>query len=168
MLHVNSRAPLMLAHEFGRKMRERGGGGIIFVASTVAYSGSPGWSNYAATKAFELTLSDGIARELKGNGVSVLTVSPGPTQTEFWQVAGGKPMLALAPERVVRTALGNLGRRSTVVVGWINKLIVLSTRLTPRWMNAVIFGQVVKFMQASKPLLRRVKKPNVESSTNTA
>jgi short-subunit dehydrogenase len=50
ILHVNSRAPLMLAHEFGRKMRDRGDGGIIFVASTVAYSGSPGWSNYAATR----------------------------------------------------------------------------------------------------------------------
>ena len=85
------------------------------------------FGNYAATKAFELTLSDGIARELKRNGVSILTVSPGPTQTEFWNVAGGKPFLALTPERVVRTALNNLGRRSTVVVGWINKLIVLST-----------------------------------------
>ena len=164
MLHVNSRAPLILSHHFGRRMRERGGGGIIFVASTVAYSGSPGWSNYAATKAFELTLSDGIARELKRHGVSVLTVSPGPTQTEFWQVAGGKPLLALTPERVVRTALNNLGRRSTVVVGWINKLIVLSTRFTPRWMNSVIFGRVVKFMQAGKS--SRAKDSQVETSSS--
>jgi short-subunit dehydrogenase len=97
-----------------------------------------------------LTLSDGIARELKRNGVSVLTVSPGPTRTQFWKVNGGKPLLALTPERVVNTALSKLGRRSTVVVGWINKLIVLSTRFTPRWINAVIFGQVVKLMQAGK------------------
>lgn len=150
MLHVNSRAPLILSHYFGRRMRVQGRGGIIFVASTVAHSGAPGWSNYAATKAFELTLSDGIARELRRDGVSVLTVSPGPTQTEFWRITGGKPLLALAPERVVRTTLNSLGRHSTVVVGWINKLIVLSTRFTPRWMNAVIFGQVVKFMQAGK------------------
>ena len=166
MLHVNSRAPLILSHYSGRRMREQGRGGIIFTASTVAYSGAPGWSNYAATKAFELTLSDGIARELSRHGVSVLTVSPGPTQTEFWQVAGGKPLLALAPERVVRTALNNLGRRSTVVVGWIDKLIVLSMRFTPRWMNAVIFGQVVKFMQAGKS--SRAKDSHVETSSARA
>lgn len=151
MLHVNSRAPLILSHHFGRRMREQGKGGIIFVSSTVAYSGAPGLSNYAATKAFDLTLSDGIARELRRDGVSVLAVSPGPTQTEFWQVAGGKPLLALTPQQVVRAALKNLGRRSTTVVGWINKLIVLSTRFTPRWLNAVIFGRVVKLMQNSQP-----------------
>ena len=150
MLHVNSRAPLVLSHHFGRQMREQGRGGIIFVSSTVAYSGAPGWSNYAATKAFDLTLSDGIARELRHDGVSVLAVSPGPTQTEFWKVAGGKPLLALTPQQVVRAALKNLGRRSTTVVGWINKLIVLSTRFAPRWLNAVIFGRVVKLMQSSQ------------------
>ncbi len=150
MLHVNSRAPLILSHHFGRQMREQGKGGIIFVSSTVAYSGAPGWSNYAATKAFDLTLSDGIARELRRDGVSVLAVSPGPTQTEFWKVAGGKPLLALTPQQVVRAALSNLGRRSTTVVGWINKFIVLSTRFAPRWLNAVIFGRVVKLMQSSQ------------------
>jgi len=155
MLHVNSRAPLVLSHHFGRRMREQGKGGIIFVASTVAYSGAPGWSNYAATKAFDLTLSDGIAHELRGDGVSVLTVSPGPTQTEFWQVAGGKPLFALTPERVVRAALSNLGHRSTIVPGLINKLIVLSTRFTPRWLNAVIFGHVVKLMQRGKARPKR-------------
>ncbi len=45
-------------------MRERGKGGIIFISSTVAFSGTPAWSNYAATKAYDLTLADGIAREL--------------------------------------------------------------------------------------------------------
>lgn len=147
MLHVNCRAPLMLAHEFGRKMRARGKGGIIFVASTVAFSGTPAWSIYAATKAFDLTLGDGMARELRRDGVSVLTVCPGPMQTEFWDVAGGKPLLALRPERVARAALKILGRRSTTVIGLTNKLIVLSTRFAPRWLNSAIFGFVVKQMQ---------------------
>ena len=146
MLHLNSRAPVMLTHEFGRRMRQRGRGGIIFVSSTVAYSGVPAWSNYAATKAFVLTLSDGLARELRRDGVAVLSVSPGPTRTEFWDVTGGKPLLALTPERVVRAALKSLGRRSTTTVGLVNKVIVFSTRLAPRWLNAVIFGRVVKAM----------------------
>ena len=144
MLHLNTRAPLILTHEFGRRMRHRGKGGIIFISSTVAYSGVPAWSNYAATKAFALTLSDGLARELRREGVAVLSVSPGPTRTEFWDATGGKPLLALTPERVVRTALKSLGRRSTTTVGLVNKVIVFSTRLAPRWLNAVIFGRVVK------------------------
>jgi uncharacterized protein len=155
MMHLNCRAPLILAHDFGRRMRERGKGGIIFISSTVAFSGAPAWSNYAATKAFGLTLADGIARELRRDGVSVLSVCPGPTQTEFWQVTGGKPLFALTPHKVVQAALQNIGRRSTMVVGLMNKFIVLSTRFAPRWLNAAIFGVVVKMMQAGKPQKQR-------------
>jgi short-subunit dehydrogenase len=162
MLHVNSRAPLVLSHHFGRRMRKQGKGGIIFVSSIVAHSGTPGWSNYAATKAFDLTLSDGIARELKGDGVSVIAVSPGATQTEFWQVTGGKPLLPLTPQHVVQSALRGLGRRSTTVPGVLNKLIVLSTRFAPRWLNAIIFGHVVGLMRkgpSPQPSDSRTKSP---------
>jgi len=147
MFHVNARAPFILTHHFGRLMRKERKGGILFVSSTVAFSGVPGWSHYAATKAFDLTLSDGIAHELRRDGVSVLTVIPGPTQTEFWQVTGGTPLLALTPQQVVQAALKNLGKRSTTVVGWLNKVIVFSTRLAPRWLNSIIFGKVVQMMQ---------------------
>src|SRR5262249_57699698 len=49
LLHINNRAPLILTHHFGRAMRQRGRGGIIFVTSTVAFAGVPLWSNYAAS-----------------------------------------------------------------------------------------------------------------------
>lgn len=149
MFHVNARAPFMLAHHFGQQMRKRRRGGMIFVSSTVAVSGVPGWSNYAATKAFDLTLSDGLAQELRRDGVSVLAVMPGPTQTEFWQVTGGTPLLALTPQHVVQAALTSLGKRSTTVVGWLNKVLVFSTRLGPRWLNAAIFGKVVRMMRGN-------------------
>jgi short-subunit dehydrogenase len=61
MLHVNCRAPLMLAHDLGKPMRERGKGGIIFVSSIVAFAGAPAWSNYCATKAYDLILAEGLA-----------------------------------------------------------------------------------------------------------
>ena len=84
LLHVNSRAPLILAHHFGRAMQECGRGGMIFVSSTVAFAGVPSWSTYAASKAQELVFAEGLAEELRQDGISVLAVCPGPTQTEFW------------------------------------------------------------------------------------
>jgi uncharacterized protein len=71
LLHVNSRAPLILAHHFGRAMRQRGRGGIIFVASTVAFAGVPSWSNYAGSKAHDLVFAEGLARELRPDGILV-------------------------------------------------------------------------------------------------
>ena len=113
----------------------------------LGFSGVPSWSNYAATKAFDHILAEGIASELKGHGVSVLAVAPGPTRTEFWQNATSRLLPFASPERVVNRALHKLGRRSSVTVGWINSLIVFSTRLLPRSWNARIFGVVAKLLK---------------------
>lgn len=152
LVHINDRAPLILAHHFGRSMRKLGRGGMIFVASTLAFSAVPAWSNYAASKAYDLALAEGIAKELSKDGISVLAVCPGQTRTELWP-PGSKPFLLLEPGTVVTAALNKLGRRTTVVVGWINSIIVLSTRLLPRSWNAAIFGRVIGGM------LRGVKPP---------
>ena len=142
LLHVNNCAPLILAHHFGRSMRNRHRGGIIFLSSTVALAGVPAWSNYAASKAHDLVFAEGLARELRSDGISVLAVCPGPTQTELWP-AGTKPFFPMKPDVVVDIALKNLGRRTTVVAGWINSLMVFATRLLPRSWNAAIFGRAV-------------------------
>src|SRR5262245_38263187 len=70
LLHVNIRAPMVLAHHFGRSMRRLGRGGMIFLASTLAFTAIPGWSNYAASKAYLLPFAEGIAKELKSDGRS--------------------------------------------------------------------------------------------------
>jgi short-subunit dehydrogenase len=101
LLHVNSRAPLILTHHFGRAMRQRGRGGIIFVASTVAFAGVPSWSNYAGSKTHDLVFAEGLARELRPDGISVLAVCPGPTRTELWPL-GSDPGPAMRPGAVVR------------------------------------------------------------------
>ncbi|HJZ92725.1 MAG TPA: SDR family oxidoreductase [Gemmataceae bacterium] len=153
LLHVNTRAPLILAHHFGRSMRRLGRGGMIFVASTLAFSAVPGWSNYAASKAYVLPFAEGIAKELKPNGISVLAVCPGPTRTELWP-SGTRLSMAMEPGAVVEIALKKLGRRTSVVTGWLNRLTVVATRLLPRSWNATIFGRVVRGM------LRGVHAPN--------
>jgi short-subunit dehydrogenase len=141
-LHLNTRAVLMLTHHFGRRMRERRRGGVIFLASTVAFAGVPGMSAYAASKAHALSFAEGFAREVRGDGVAVLALCPGPTSTEIWP-AGATPSLPMRPEAVAGLALRQLGRRTTVVAGRLNRLITFSTRFAPRWANSLIFGRVV-------------------------
>jgi short-subunit dehydrogenase len=145
MLDINNRAPLILAHHFGRLMRQRGRGGIIFVSSTVAFAGVPSWSNYAASKAHDLVFAEGLAKELRKDGISVLALCPGPTRTDLWP-AGTKPLFPMQPTAVVNVALKKLGRKTTVVAGWKNWITVFSTRLLPRSWNAAILGWAVNAM----------------------
>jgi hypothetical protein len=112
------------------------GGGVINVASTAAYLPIPGMAVYAATKAFVLSFSEAISEELKSKGLKVMVLSPGPTKTEFFDVAsGGRKKLpgSMSPEEVVRRALDSFekGKRS-VVSGVINKVIATGSRLVPR------------------------------------
>ena len=95
LLHVNNRAPLILAHHFGRSMRKKGRGGMIFLSSSVAFAGVPTWSNYAASKAHDLLFAEGLAKELRQDGISVLALCPGATQTDFWPSGAGLPRFPL-------------------------------------------------------------------------
>lgn len=142
LLQVNNRATLILAHYLGRSMRQRGRGGMIFVSSILAFAGVPLWSNYAASKAYDLLLAEGLAKELHEHGISVLALCPGATQSEIWP-AGANPGSSMQPQAVVDVALKNLGRKTTVVAGWNNALTVFATRLLPRSWNTIIFGRVI-------------------------
>src|SRR5437763_4105123 len=141
-LNLNTRAALVLAHYFGRRLRERRRGGVVIVASTLAFAGVPGMSGYAASKAHTLTFAEGVAREVAGDGIAVLALCPGPTRPEIWP-SGATLSLPMRPEAVVEVALRKLGRRTTVVAGLLNRLITTSTWFAPRWMNSLIFAKVV-------------------------
>lgn len=146
MLQVNCRAPLLLAHAYGRPMRARGRGGMIFLGSAVGFTAVPTWSHYAATKSYDMLVAEGISNELRKAGVDVLALCPGTTRTGFQEESGTSDLLALEPKDVVRVGLRSLGRRTTVVPGLVNKLNVLSTRLLPRALNRIAFGGVVRYM----------------------
>jgi uncharacterized protein len=141
-LDLNARAMLVLAHHFGRRLRERRRGGMIFLGSTVAFAGVPGISAYAASKAHVLTFAEGFASEVAQDGIAVLALCPGPTSTEIWP-SGATPTRPMRPEAVAEVALRSLGKRTTVVAGLVNRLITLSTRFAPRRVNSMIFGKVV-------------------------
>ena len=83
MIDLNIKAPSVLTHHFAEKMISRDKGGIINVASVLAYMGVPYSAVYAATKAYELVKSEGLWYELKQHGVDVLSLNPGLTKSEM-------------------------------------------------------------------------------------
>ena len=144
-LNLNSRAPLMLAHHFGRAMAERGRGGMVFLGSMVAFQGTPLVSHYAATKAFDLVLAEGLHAELKQAGVDVLAVAPGFTATDLAGALDftGSMIKPMPVEQVVQAALRGLGRKAVVVPGGQNRLLVwMGKYLLPRRASTAIFGTI--------------------------
>jgi short-subunit dehydrogenase len=119
-------------------MVERRSGAILNVASTAAFQPGPGMAVYFATKAYVLSLSEALHEEVRRAGVKVVALCPGPTKTEFGEVAGFKgngafDRWAMDAPSVVRAALHALDRNKAVVVpGALNKVGAFSTRLAPR------------------------------------
>ena len=119
-------------------MIERRGGGILNVASTAAFQPGPGMAVYFATKAYVLSFTEALHEELKPHGVRVSALCPGPTRTEFGEVAGfakdgAFDRLAMDAETVVRGGLRALDRNDAVyVAGMLNKVGAASTRFVPR------------------------------------
>ncbi len=149
VLHLNCRAPLILTHHYGKLMRSRKRGGIIFLASVVGLAGIPAWSNYAATKGHNLLFAEGLAAELKRDGVDVLALSPAFIRTEFMSLTRFGRIMSLEAAAVVRVALATLGKRRGVTPGFLHKLIAFSTRLQPRFLNTKVFRAVISRAQDS-------------------
>ncbi|HEX2360220.1 MAG TPA: SDR family oxidoreductase [Solirubrobacterales bacterium] len=122
MVRVNCEAVVTLTGSFLPAMIERGRGGVITVASTAGMQPLPYEATYAATKAFALNLTDALHAELRGTGVTAMSVNPGPVPTEWQQVAGyeevGGEMMpgVIEADQVVREALiaFDKGKRSMV------------------------------------------------------
>jgi short-subunit dehydrogenase len=144
LLSVNCRAPLVLTHVFGRKMARRKRGGIIFVSSVSGYLATPFEASYAASKVYELFLAESLRYELRKYGVDVLALCPGVTSTEFHELAGIRPVAAMPVEPVVAAAITKLGKRSAVVTGWHNRMLVFCLRFVPRWTATVQAGRIME------------------------
>jgi len=140
MIHLNCTVTLLAAMAFAKRMKARGGGGIIVSASLAGFQATPHMAAYGATKGFDLLFAEGLAHELRGTGVDVLALCPGSTSTEFGQVAGsrGGTRGSMAPGPVVAEALRALGRKDVVVTGLANKVVghVLGPILPRRWITA--------------------------------
>lgn len=149
VVHLNVTAPMQLAYHFGQKMVQRNCGGILLVSSISGYMGTPYMSNYAATKAYLLTLGEGLSVELKPHGIDVTVLVPGPTRTEMAEVEGTDmskiPISWMDAGPVAAGALQALGKKTVVVPGVMNKaLAFMMTRLLPRKSASGMFGGMMK------------------------
>lgn len=153
MIQVNMTTLTELIHRVLPGMLERGRGRILNVASTAAFMPGPLMSVYYATKAYVLSLSEALAEELKGSGVSVTALCPGPVATGFQsraEMEGSKllqqrlnpPMSAQEVAKAGYEALMN--GKAVVIPGFMNQIQALSPRLLPR---ALLPG-IVKRSQA--------------------
>jgi hypothetical protein len=138
-VRLNCEAVVTLIHAFLPAMVKRRRGGIINVASSAGMQPIPYESVYSASKAFVISFSDALHVELRGSGVRVICVNPGPVPTEFQELAGYEPgRVGVVPgeisaEQAVREALEayDRGRRS-VVPGRVMRWFMRLTQPSPR------------------------------------
>jgi len=164
-IRVNVEALYTLTREIVPGMAARKRGGILNIASIVAFQAIPYWTTYAATKAFVLAFGEGLAYELRDSGVRVVTVCPGFTKTGLYADSGvpgmaGRFLPFATPEEVVRVALAAYDAGRVVrVVGLTNRLLAISGALTPRfilrWLMAKMFAPTTAGAGSSGPPKRR-------------
>lgn len=153
MIALNCTALMELCHRVLPAMLERRRGGILNVASTAAFQPGPWMAVYYATKAFVLSFSEALHEEVRASGVKVAALCPGPTRTEFADVANMRDSelfrrFATAPDAVVRDGLAALEHNQAVkIAGAINAVMAASVRFTPRVLARRIAGGLQRTRQ---------------------
>ena len=138
MIELNLVALTTLTGHYARQMAGRGRGRILQVSSVGAYQPSPLYAVYSATKAYVLSFSEAINYELRPRGVSVTTICPGLTATEFHDVAdhvkpGWMGLLTMTADDVAAIGVRAMMQgRAVVTPGLPNKLTAFFVRLLPR------------------------------------
>lgn len=138
MLRLNMITLVHMTKLFAGPMRARDFGYILQIASNGAYAPTPLYASYSASKAFVLSYGYAAGYELKDSGVHMTVLSPGITRTEFHDVSGQDYRLfhkltVMESDTVARVGLDALFRRKPHrIAGWLNALIAVSTRFTPR------------------------------------
>ncbi len=136
MVQVNCTAVVALTNLFLPAMIARKQGGILIVASTAAYQPVAYMATYAATKVFDRFLAEALAEEVKRHGVRVSALCPGPTESEFGQVAGYSSSQFRGSQKadiVARRGLEGLVRGKHWVIPYLaGRGVVFAQRFVPR------------------------------------
>jgi uncharacterized protein len=150
MVRLNVEAIVDLMGRYLPAMQERRRGAVINIASVAAFQPLPDNAAYAATKAFVLSLGESTHAELKGTGVSVTTVCPGPVRTEFMDVADMSGAEAATPgfvwttaEDVAEQAVKGAERGKRVVVpGMLSRATAIAGQHSPRFLALPLAKEV--------------------------
>ena len=150
MIELNIHALTRLSHVFGNLMVEKGRGRIMNVASIASYISGPSFAVYCATKAYVLSYSRALHKELKNKQVSVTALCPGYVTTGFQEVAGMElskmeKLTTVPVKKVAEIAVKAMhkGKRE-VMPGIVNKPLPIVTKITPMWLQLIIVKWVLK------------------------
>lgn len=136
MVDVNCAAVVDLTHLLLPRMIERGRGDIMIVASTAAYQPVAYMATYAATKVFDRYFAEALAEETARFGIRVSALCPGPTESEFGQVAGtrsGESRKYQSAQDVARQGLEGMAKGKTWVIPYAGgRIQVFMQRFVPR------------------------------------
>ena len=154
-LDTNCRTPLALVHALGQGMLARRRGGIVLMSSLSAVQGSALIANYAATKAYNLILAEGLWDELGEHGIDVLACNPSSVDTPNYRAntpSRSSPMAAMSPRAVAAETLAALGRQPSVIPGRTNRLAAFfMRRILTRRAAITIMGQTMRAMYSRAP-----------------
>lgn len=147
MIDLNVRTLVELCHLVLPAMQARGSGAILNIASTAAFQPGPNMAVYYASKAFVLSFTEALHHEYLGTGIRVSALCPGPTTSEFSDVADShsptleRMKMPAAP--VVAAGLAGLDANKAVVVpGWKNKVGAQASRFLTRAAMRRIIGRI--------------------------
>jgi short-subunit dehydrogenase len=151
LVAVNVTALVRLTRAVLPGMVARGKGGILNVASTIAFQPAPFQATYGASKAFVLSFSQALWAETRGSGVTVSALCPGPTRTGFVDALGSDVSHTaiyrhlVEPEPIVVAGLRALDRgRPVAVPGLRNRIMANSGRFAPGWVTALLAGRMLR------------------------
>jgi len=151
-ISTNAFTPLKLIYLFAGQMLARGRGGIVLMSSLSAFQGSAYISTYAATKAFNIVLAEGLWEEWRERGVDVLVCVSGAVKTPNYvarepEQTGGLGDMTMNPDQVVLEALNALGKGPYVIPGRINRISSFVMRhLLPRKAAVKFMGRILRGM----------------------
>jgi uncharacterized protein len=156
-LRLNVLAHLDLAHHFGQRLSRRGHGGLILVASTTGLQGVPFAAEYAAAKAYVLTLGEALHVEFQKTGVHVTVLSPGATDTPMIATSGfdpdSMPLKPMSTKQCVAEGLTALdSNRATHIPGYLNRIMAAAM---PRSLATRMYGSMMR-----RTLARRIVSTN--------
>lgn len=149
MITVNITALTYLTKTYLKKMLGGKRSYIVNVASGAAFQPGPLMAVYFATKAYVLHLSEAISEEIYGTNVTITTLCPGPTQSNFWSVAGKEKTFGILGKMPTSKQVAEYGYQAMLdskrvaVYGWTNRLGTLLVRFLPRsWVTrAILYAQ---------------------------
>ncbi|OLS32901.1 MAG: Pyridoxal 4-dehydrogenase [Candidatus Heimdallarchaeota archaeon AB_125] len=133
VININCRGPAILVDYFGKLMKKREKGGIILVSSMAGFQGTPLTVHYAASKAYNIVLAEGLWYELRKHNIDVLVCTAGNTSTPNY-IATEPDSLgifvpkAMVPMKVAKESIAKLGKRPSFAPGLMNKFATFLVR----------------------------------------